>query len=99
MRYLCEKTAIYNNVRVFCGSAKPTFYLFKIQRVRIDFTRIRLVIAHVTLAHATFSSRETARFKKKRASCNDRLASSSRNHNVEKNVKNRVFASETNKKN
>jgi hypothetical protein len=61
MRYLCEKTAIYNNIRVFYGSVKSIFYLSKIPRVRIYLTRIRLVIAHATLTHATFSSKKTAR--------------------------------------
>jgi hypothetical protein len=84
MRYLCEKTATYNNIRILCGSAKPTFYLFKIPRVRKHLTRIYLIIAHVTLAHTTLSSKETARLKKKRASYGDRLASSLRNHNIKR---------------
>jgi hypothetical protein len=79
-------------------SIKPAFYFFKIPRARIGLTRIRLVIAHVTLAHTTFNSRGTARLKKKRASYSDRLASSLRSHSIEKNVKNRVFAGKANKK-
>ena len=98
MRYLYEKTAIYKNVRVLCGSVKSTFYLFKIPRVRIYFTRIRLVTAHVTLTYATFSNRRTARLRKKRASYNDRLALSSRSYSVEKSMKNRIFAGKINKK-
>jgi hypothetical protein len=97
MRYLCKKIAIYNNIRVLYDSAKPIFYLFKIPRARIDFTRIRLITAHVTLAHATFSNKKTARLKKRRASCNDRLISSSRSYNIEKNMRNRVFANKINK--
>jgi hypothetical protein len=62
MRYLCKKIATYNNVKVFCGNIKPTFYFFKILRVRKYLTRIRLIIAHVTLAYAIFSNRETAKF-------------------------------------
>jgi hypothetical protein len=98
MRYSCKKTAIYKNIKVLCGSAKPIFYLFKTPRVRIYFTRIRLIAAHVTLAHATFNSRRTARLKKRKASYNDRLTSSSRSHNVEKNVRSRVFANKINEK-
>jgi len=98
MRYLCEKTAIYKNIKVLCGNAKPIFYLSKILRVRIYFTRIRLVAAHATLAHATFNSKGTAKFRKRRASYNDRLVSNSRNHNIEKNVKSRVFAGKVNEK-
>jgi hypothetical protein len=62
MCYSCEKTATYNNIRVFYKNAKPAFHLSKSPRARIDFIRIRLITAHVTLAHATFNSRETAKF-------------------------------------
>jgi hypothetical protein len=98
MRYLYKKTATYNNIRILCDNAKPIFHLSKTPRVRINPTRIRLIIAHVTLAHATLNSKETARLKKKRASYSDRLASSSRSHNIEKNIKNRVFAGKADKK-
>jgi hypothetical protein len=98
MRYSCEKITTYNNVKVFCESVKPALYLFKSPRVKINLTRIRLVIAHVTLTHAIFSNRETARLWKRRASYNDRLASSSKSHNIEKNVRNRIFAGKVNKK-
>jgi hypothetical protein len=84
MRYLYEKTAIYNNIKMFCGSAKPTFYFFKTPRARKYSTRIRLVITHVTLAHAIFNNRETARLRKKKASYGDRLASNLRNHSVKR---------------
>jgi hypothetical protein len=63
MRYLCEKIATYKNVKVFCGSAKPILYLFKTPRVRIYPTRIYLVAAHATLAHAILNSRGTARLR------------------------------------
>jgi hypothetical protein len=82
---------------VLCGNVKPILYLFKIPRARIYPTRIRLIAAHVTLTHATFSNREMARFGKKRASYNDRLVSSSRSHSIEKNIKSRVFAGKANK--
>jgi hypothetical protein len=98
MRYLCEKTVIYKNIKMLCGNAKPIFHFFKIPRARIYPTRIRLIAAHATLAHTTFSNKETARFRKRRASYSDRLASNSRNHNIEKNIRNRVFAGEANKK-
>jgi hypothetical protein len=71
MRYLCEKIITYKNIRMLCGSVKPILYLFKIPRVRIYPTRIRLIVAHVTLVHATFNSKGTARLRKKRASYND----------------------------
>jgi hypothetical protein len=98
MRYLCKKIAIYNNVRMFCESVKSAFYLFKIPRVKIDFTRIRLIIAHVTLAHAIFNNSGTARLKKRRANYSDRLTSSSRSHSIEKSIKSRVFAGKINEK-
>jgi hypothetical protein len=98
MRCLCEKIATYNNISMLCGSIKPTFHFFKIPRVRIYLTRIRLVVAHVTLIYAILSNRGTARLWERRASCDDRLASSLRNYNVEENVRNRVFAGEVNKK-
>jgi hypothetical protein len=98
MRYSCEKTATYNNVKIFCGNAKSIFYLFNTPRVRKYLTRIRLVIAHATLTHATLSNKKTARFWKRRASCGDRLTSSLKNHSVEKNVRSRVFASKIDKK-
>jgi hypothetical protein len=98
MRYLCKKTAIYKNVKMLCGNAKPILYLFKTPRARIYLTRIRLIAAYVTLAHTIFSSRGTVRLKKRRASYSDRLASSSRSHNVEKNMKSRVFADKINEK-
>jgi hypothetical protein len=98
MRYSYKKTAIYKNVKVLYGSIKPTFHFFKIPRVRIYFTRIRLIAAHATLTHATLNNKKTARLKKKRASYSDRLASSSKSHNIEKNVRNRIFAGKANKK-
>jgi hypothetical protein len=98
MRYLCEKTATYKNVRVFCGNTKPTLHLSKTPKVKIDFTRIRLITAHATLAHATLSNRETARLKKRKTSYNDRLASNLKNHNIEENMRSRVFADKVNKK-
>jgi hypothetical protein len=98
MRYLCEKTAIYKNVRVLYGNIKLIFYFFKIPRVRINLTKIRLIVTHVTLAHATFSNRGTARFGKRKTSCSDRLASSSRNYSIEESVRSRVFAGEADKK-
>jgi hypothetical protein len=61
MRYLCKKTAIYNNVKVLCDNVKLILHLFKISKIRIYFTRIRLIITHVTLTHATLNNRETAR--------------------------------------
>jgi hypothetical protein len=97
MRYLYEKTATYNNVNMFCGSVKPIFYFFKIPRAKIHFTRIRLIVAHVTLTHATLSNRGTARLWERRASCDDRLASSLRSHSIEKSVKSRVFVGKANK--
>jgi hypothetical protein len=96
MRYLYKKTATYKNIKMLGGSAKPTFHLFKTPRVRIDPTRIRLIATHATLIHATFSNRGTARLKKKKANYSDRLASNSRSHNIEENIKNRVFAGEAN---
>jgi hypothetical protein len=84
MRYSCEKTATYNNVRIFCGSAKSTLYLSNIPRARKHLTRIRLVIAHATLTHATFNNKGTARFWKRRASCGDRLVSSLKSYSVKK---------------
>jgi hypothetical protein len=98
MRYSYKKTTTYNNIKVFYGNIKPIFYLSKTSRARINLTRIRLIITHATLAHATFNSKKTARLKKKKASYNDRLISSLRNYNVEKSVKNRIFAGKTNKK-
>jgi hypothetical protein len=94
MRCSCEKTATYNNASMLCGSAKPTLHLSKTPRARIHPTRIRLVAAHATLAHATLSSRGTARLWERRASCDDRLASSLRSHSVEESVRSRVFAGE-----
>jgi hypothetical protein len=98
MRYLCEKTAIYNNIKIFCSNVKSTFYLFKILRVRKYLTRIRLIITHATLTHATFNNRKTVRLKEKRTSYGDRLASNLENYNIEKNMKSRIFASKINKK-
>jgi hypothetical protein len=98
MRYSYKKTATYKNVRVFYGNIKPIFYLSKTPRARIYLTRIRLIAAHATLAHATLNNKETARLKKRKASYSDRLVSSSKSHSVEKNVKNRVFAGKANKK-
>jgi hypothetical protein len=98
MRYLYKKTATYNDVRVLCGSVKPTFYLFNIPRVRKYLTRIRLVVAHATLAYAIFSNRGTVRLGERRASYGDRLASSLGSYSVEKSVRSRVFASKINKK-
>jgi hypothetical protein len=98
MRYLYKKTAIYKNIRVLYGNIKPTLHLSKIPRARIDLTRIRLITAHATLTHATFNNKKTAKLGKKRASYNDRLISSSKNHNIEKNIRSRVFAGEVNKK-
>jgi hypothetical protein len=77
------------------GSAKPIFHLFNTPRARKHPTRIRLITAHVTLAHATLNSRGTARLREKKASCGDRLASNLGNHSIEENVKSRVFASKT----
>jgi hypothetical protein len=84
---------------VLCDNIKPAFYLFKIPRARIGFTRIRLVIAHATLVHATLNNRKTARLRERKASYNDRLVSSLRNYNIEKNVRNKIFAGKINKKN
>jgi hypothetical protein len=98
MRYLCEKTATYNNVKMLYGNIKPIFYFSKIPRVRIGFTRIRLITAHVTLAYTTFNNRGTARLWERRTSCGDRLISSLRSYNIEKSVRSRVFANEINKK-
>jgi hypothetical protein len=98
MRYLYKKIVTYKNVRMFCGSAKPTFHLFKTPRVRIYLTRIRLIAAHATLTHTTLSNRGTAKLRERRASYSDRLASSSRNHNIEKSIKSKVFAGKANKK-
>ena len=98
MRYSCEKIAIYKNIKMLCGNIKPTLYLFKIPRAKIYITRIRLITAHATLTHATLSSKETARLRKRRASYSDRLVSSLKSHNIEKSVKSRVFASKANKK-
>jgi hypothetical protein len=98
MRYLYEKTAIYKNIKIFCGNAKPILYFFKIPRVRIYSTRIRLVAAHVTLIHATLNNRGTARLEKRKASYSDRLTSSSRSHNVEKSMRNKIFANKINEK-
>jgi hypothetical protein len=61
MRYSCEKTTTYNNVKMFYGNVKSIFHFFKIPRVRKYLTRIRLIAAHVTLTHAILSNRETAR--------------------------------------
>jgi hypothetical protein len=61
MRYLCEKIATYNNVKMLYSNVKFIFYFFKIPRVKIYFTRIRLIVTHVTLAHATFNSKKTIR--------------------------------------
>ena len=60
--------------------------------------RICLIIAHVTLVYAIFNNKKTAKLKKRKASYSDRLVSSLRNYNVEKNVRNRVFAGKANKK-
>jgi len=98
MRYSYKKIVTYKNVKMFYGSAKLIFYFFKIPRVKIYFTRIRLIVAHVTLAHTTLSNKGTARLKKRKASYSDRLISNSRSHSIEKSVKSRVFAGEINKK-
>jgi hypothetical protein len=98
MRYSYKKTATYNNINVFYGNAKPIFNFFKIPRVRIYLTRIRLVVAHATLVYATFSNRGTARLWERRASYDDRLASSLRSHSIKKSVRSRVFAGEANEK-
>jgi hypothetical protein len=98
MRYSCKKTATYKNIKMLCGNAKPTFYFFKIPRARIDPTKIRLITAHVTLAHATLNNKGTTRLKKRKTSYNDRLASSSKSYNIEKNVRSRVFANKADKK-
>jgi hypothetical protein len=97
MRYSCEKTVIYKNVKILCGSAKPTLHFFKIPRARIYLTRIRLIAAHVTLTHATLNSKGTARLRKRKASYSDRLVSSSRSYSIEKNIRNKIFAGEVNK--
>jgi hypothetical protein len=99
MHYLYKKTATYNNAKVFCSNAKSILHLFKIPRARKYLTRIRLVAAHVTLTHATFNNERTARLKKRKASCGDRLALNLESHNIEKNVRNRVFANKTDKEN
>jgi uncharacterized C2H2 Zn-finger protein len=83
---------------MLCDSVKPALYFFKIPRARIGFTRIRLIIAHVTLAHATLNNRGTARLKKRKASYSDRLASSLKSYSIEENVRSKIFASEINKK-
>jgi hypothetical protein len=98
MRYSCEKTATYNNIKMLCGSAKPILHLFKIPRVRIDLTRIRLIAAHATLAHAIFNNRETVRLGKRRANYSDRLASNLKSHNIEESVRSRIFANKVGKK-
>jgi hypothetical protein len=97
MRYSYKKTTIYKNAKMLCDNVKPTFHLFKIPRAKIYLTRIRLIAAHATLAHATFNSKGTARLKKRKANCSDRLASSSKSHNVEKSIRNRVFAGKADK--
>ena len=84
MRYLYKKTATYNNVRVFCGNAKFIFHFFKIPRAKKYLTRIRLIVTHVTLAHATLNNKETAKLRKRRASYSDRLISSLRNYSVKR---------------
>jgi hypothetical protein len=99
MRYSCKKTVIYKNARMLCDNIKPILHLSKIPKAKIYPTRIRLVAAHVTLTHATLNNRRTVRLKKRKASYSDRLASSSRSHNIEKNVKSKVFASKADKKN
>jgi hypothetical protein len=98
MRYLYEKTATYNNVKMLYGNIKSILHLSKTPRVRINPTRIRLVAAHVTLIHATLSSRKTAKLRKRRANYSDRLISSSKNHNIEKSIRSKVFAGKINKK-
>jgi hypothetical protein len=98
MRYSYKKTATYKNAKMLGGSTKPTLHLSKTPRAKIDSTRIRLIIAHATLAHATLNNRRTARLRKRKANYSDRLASNSRSHNIKKNVKSKVFADETNKK-
>jgi hypothetical protein len=98
MRYLYEKIATYNNIKVLCGNIKPIFYFSKIPRAKKYLTRIRLITAHVTLTHATLNNRKTAKFGKRKASCGDRLTSSLENYSVEKNVKSKVFVNKTNKK-
>jgi hypothetical protein len=98
MRYLYKKIVIYKNVKVLYGNVKPTFHFSKIPRVRIYLTRIRLVAAHVTLTHTTFSNKRTARLRERKANYSNRLASSSRNHSIEKSIKNKIFAGETDKK-
>jgi hypothetical protein len=97
MRYLYEKITTYKNARMLCGNAKPTFHLSKTPRAKIDPTKIRLIAAHATLTHATLNNKKTARLRKRKASYSDRLASSSRSHSIEKNVRNRVFAGKANK--
>jgi hypothetical protein len=97
MRYSCKKTVTYKNAKVLYDNIKPTFHLSKTPKVRIYPTRIRLVTAHATLTYATLNNKGTARLRKKRASYSDRLASSSRNHNIEENVRSRVFANKANK--
>jgi hypothetical protein len=71
MRYLYKKIATYNNAKVFYGNVKPILNFFKIPRIKIGLTRIRLIIAHVTLAHATFNNRKTIRLGERKASYSD----------------------------
>jgi hypothetical protein len=96
MRYSCKKITTYNNIKVFCGNIKPIFHFFKTPRAKKYLTRIRLIITHATLAHATLSSGRTAKFRKRKASCGDRLASNLKSHSVEKSIKSRVFAGKAN---
>jgi hypothetical protein len=98
MRYSYKKTMTYNNIRMLCGNIKSILYLFKIPKVKKYLTRIRLIAAHVTLTHAIFNNKETARLEKRRASCGDRLTSSLKNHNIEESMRSRVFANKANKK-
>jgi hypothetical protein len=99
MRYSCEKTATYNNIKILCGNAKLIFHFSKTPRARIYPTRIRLIAAHATLVHATFNNKRTAKLKERRANYNDRLISSLKSYNVEKSVRNRIFAGKVNEKN
>jgi hypothetical protein len=71
MRYSCKKTVTYKNVRVLCGNIKLTFHFSKIPRIRIYLTRIRLIAAHVTLVHAIFNNKGTARLRERKASYSD----------------------------
>jgi hypothetical protein len=84
MRYSCKKTATYNNAKIFYGNAKSTLHLSKTPRAKKYPTRIRLITTHVTLAHATLNSEKTARLRKRKASCGDRLTSSLKSHNVKR---------------